>query len=907
MSKKIPTYCQTCYVGPDPIKVVVEKGKAVSIEPNPDAAPVSPSKGRPCVKAYSLIDKLYNPNRVRAPLLRQNPRKGRDEDPEWEEISWDEALDILSEKLRKIKEERGITDENGYPNLALTLGMAGAPEGHFGTLPAFLSSWGGPVDLTIGTGQGIKCYHSEHIYHEFWHRGFEVVSDLPRTKYILSFGHSSNASDGVGVWRTADAREKELRFIQVEPHLSVTGATADKWIPIKPKTDATFLCSMINTILYEMDWEGLCDLEFIKGMTNGPYLIGPNGYYIRDEETEKPLIWDSKEKRPKTFDDPTIGDAALTGEYQVNGNELGPDDKRWKHHEIRCKPSFQLLIEAVKEYTPEYAEEICGIPGGTIREITEEFVENAMVGTTIEIEGERLPYRPVSIILGKTVNNAPGGFEACWGRIVLLMLVGALEVPGGTIGADTKLYPPYHERWSSVRPGKDGFMDQDLNPTDKESWPPSVMFRGPYTALSPFNCSKGWAGGIAPYTLAWLFMDEPPENWPKPSLPDVWMIYRANPAKSQFDPELVENQMKEFPFIVHFNCTVDETSWYADLILPDHTDLEGTQLKLTMNRHFQHVLDVHGFILKQPVVEPLHDTKEMTDILTEIADRVGILEKYNDAINRGVGTGTRFPLSGEDYDYSLELDKKYQSDEIWDRVCRACTMGLSNGEEEHGLNWFKENSYYAKDMSLLERYLHPKMKDEKLRYEIPYQETIRKVGKQLGKRLHEKNIHWWDGKLDEYRSIPKTENFLKVWKRFYEKLGEDPENYDAWLLSTRSMQYSWTSNVSSPSMKDAADSVSDFGGVVINSSLAEKKGIENGDKIVIESPFRSEESIAIVREGIRPDVALIAGQFGQWKRSFARDFKIPNLTDHTKLDIDVLDAGGSGADIALVRIYKVEG
>ncbi|KXA93774.1 hypothetical protein AKJ66_00950 [candidate division MSBL1 archaeon SCGC-AAA259E22] len=907
MSEKTPTYCMACYVGPDPIKVRVEDGEAVGIEPNPDAAEISPSKGRPCVKAWSLLDKLYDPNRVKTPLLRQNPEKERDEDPEWREISWGEALDILGEKLRKIREEKGLTDDNNYPNLALTLGGAGVPEGHFGTLTAFLSSWGGPMDLTLGSGQGISCYHSEHIYQEFWHRAFMAISDLPRTKYMLSFGHNTNASDGTGVWKSAEARERGMKRTQVEPHLSISGATSERWVPIKPKTDPVFMCSMIHVILHEMDWEDSCDLQFIKEMTNSPYLIGPNGYYLRDKETEKPLVWDQTDETAKTYDDDGIKDYALTGKYQVSGVEIGPDDDRWDHEKVESKPSFQHLLDAVEEYTPERTEEVCEVPEGTVREVTEEFTEHAEIGSTMEIEGEELPYRPVSITLGKTVNNAPGGLESCWARTVLLMLVGALEVPGGTIGADTKLYPPYHERWSSVRPGDAGHMEQALNYTSKEKWnvPGKMISRGPYMKLSPFNSYRGWATGIGPYTLAWMFMADPPENWPEPSPPEVWMVYRANPAKTQFDPELVEEEIKEIPFTVHFTAYLDETSQFADLILPDHTDLEGTQLKLTMNRHWQHVLNRRGYILKQPVVEPLHNTKEITDILTEICDRVGTLSDYNEAINRGLITGG-IPFSDDYYDYSLEPDEKYECDEIWDRACKAVTTGLSEGEDEHDLEWFKENGYYAVEMSQLERYLYPKMKEENLRYELPYQEKMNRVGEELKRRLNEEDIYWWDEKLEEYKTLPTGRDYLEVWEKFYNERVENPEEYDVWLLSTRSMQYAWTSNVESPAMKEAAENMMDFGGVAINPSKAKEKEIEEGDKIMVESPFGKTEGIAILKEGVRPDVAVIVGQFGQWKAPFAQGMDIPNVKDHTRLELDVLDAAGAGADIAKVKIRKAE-
>jgi phenylacetyl-CoA:acceptor oxidoreductase len=883
--------------------VRVENGVAVGIEPNYDLAPKHPCGGKICSKAYGLIDKLYDPNRVKGPLLRQNPKKGKDEDPRWKEISWDEALDLLAEKLRKVKEKGGL-DKNGYPRLALTLGGAGTPEGHFGLLPTFLPTifkWVGPFDLTIGTGQGVKCYHSEHVFHEFWHRAFMVVADLPRTRYILSLGHNTNASDGVGAWKRAQAKEKGLKVVQVEPHLSVSAANADRWIPIKPKTDPVFLFSMINVLLHEKNWREVCDLEFIKKMTNGPYLIGPNGYYMRDKETGKPLVWDSEEGKAKTFDDPSIQDFALEGEYEVSGVERGPDGETWEQEGVKCAPSFQLLIEHVKEYTPEFAEKICGIPASTIREVTDEFLENAMVGATVKVDGERLPYRPVAIELGKTVNNGPGGYETCWARIVLLMLVGALEVPGGVIGPGSRLNPPYHMRWLDVKPGPDGFMLQQLNPTDKENWPPKVMFRGPFTALTPLNGSRGWASGIAPFTLAWLFMDRSPENWPKPSPPDVWLVYRANPVRTQWNPELVERVLEKFPFVVHFTYILDETSWFADLILPDHTDLEGHQLTPIFSHHWYSTWDYYGYILKQPVVKPVYNTRDMSDIIIELVDKLGLLKEFNSRLNKGSGTG--IPLSGKGYDFGLDVERKYKSEEIWDRICKAVTSMLSGGKEVHDLEWFKKNGVYLKSYPKLQKYMYYVFR-EGLRFEIPYQETIKRVGVELGNRLHERGVRWWDKQLEEYSALPRAKDFSEEWDEFYKKMGEIPEKYDIWLIASRSPNLLWTGNTSNPKMLDVAGKALDFGGVVMNSKAAEERRVKDGDTVVIESPFGRKTSTVILREGQRPDVALLVGQLGQWIAPHAKDLNVPNVGDFTGLQLELLDAGGSSCDLAKVCIYK---
>ena len=77
----------------------------------------------------------------------------------------------------------------------------------------------------------------------------------------------------VGVWRHADARVRGMKRVQVEPHLSVTGACSAEWVPIKPKTDAAFLFAMIHVLLHETPRERL-DLPFLKQRTASPYLVG---------------------------------------------------------------------------------------------------------------------------------------------------------------------------------------------------------------------------------------------------------------------------------------------------------------------------------------------------------------------------------------------------------------------------------------------------------------------------------------------------------------------------------------------------------------------------------------------------------------------------------------------------------
>jgi phenylacetyl-CoA:acceptor oxidoreductase len=132
-TKTLPLYCYQCVAGPDLMTVEVKDGVATRIGPNPAAADTHPGGGRVCVKAYGLIQKTYNPHRIRQPMRRTNPRKGRHEDPGFVPISWDEALDLVAGKLGAIR-AKGLTDESGYPR-ATTRSTSTASSG---TAP---SSW----------------------------------------------------------------------------------------------------------------------------------------------------------------------------------------------------------------------------------------------------------------------------------------------------------------------------------------------------------------------------------------------------------------------------------------------------------------------------------------------------------------------------------------------------------------------------------------------------------------------------------------------------------------------------------------------------------------------------------------------------------------------------------------------
>lgn len=900
--REIPVYCYQCVAGPDLMKVEVEDGVATRISSNFDIGAEHPGRGRVCVKAYGLIQKTYNPHRIPQPMKRTNPRKGRDQDPGFVPISWEEALETIAAKLRDIR-ARGLRDESGYPRLAASFGGGGTPTQYMGTLPAFLSAWG-KVDLGFGAGQGVKCYHSEHLYGELWHRAFIVAPDTPRTEYVLSFGHNGDASGGVaGVARHADARRRGLKRVQVEPHLSVTGAVAAEWIPIRVKTDAAFLYALLHRILIERDWREVCDVAFLEQMTNAPYLVGPGGWFLRDPASGKPLVFDRERRRAVPFD--AAPEAPLMeGEVRVAGFEEGPDGEREEHTEAEARPAFELLRRHLAPYSPEWAAEECGVEAERIRAVADEFVAHARVGATVEIEGEELPLRPVAVLLGKTVNNGWGGYQCCWARTVLLTLVGALEVPGGCIGTNVKLNRPADDRFASAVAGPDGFMHFPFNPTSHNEWERNPGIRNAYRTLVPLVANSPWSPALGPAHLPWLFLKNPPERLPKTTVPEVWFNYRTNPAISSWNTREVTERLAAFPFVVSFAYTRDETNHMADILLPDATDLESLQLMQIGNTKFIEQIWTHeGWAIRQPVADPVVDCRDMTDIATELARRTGLLEEYNAAINRGAAG---MKLKGEGYDYSLAVDRAHSREAIWDAVARAASHALSGGEEVHDLAWFREHGFMLRPFSQLRWFLYPHLRRHGMRFELPYQERVRRHGAELARRLHEIGATWWDRQLEEYEPLPGYHRLPDIWVDFARARGADPADYPLWALTSRSMQYSWGANVGIPLINEVARNVAGHKGVIINRETARGLGIADGDPVVIESLAGQTRGRAVLREGIRPDTVLMIGQFDHWATPFAKDLKLPSLNSVQSLALELTDATGSTSDIARVRVRRDE-
>jgi len=129
--------------------------------------------------------------------------------------------------------------------------------------------------------------------------------------------------------------------------------------------------------------------------------------------------------------------------------EVGADEQVWTYDSVEGEPAHEKLLHHIKPHTPEWAAPICDVKADTIRRIANEFLAHAHIGETIEVSGRMLPFRPVAVMLVKSVNNGWGAYECVWGRTIVQVLVGGLEVPGGPLGSTSPIVGPEQDRMPS--------------------------------------------------------------------------------------------------------------------------------------------------------------------------------------------------------------------------------------------------------------------------------------------------------------------------------------------------------------------------------------------------------------------------------------------------------------------------
>ena len=802
----IKSACSICFNN-CAIRVHRVDGRVVKIEGNPDCPT---SRGGICAKGASGIMLLYDPNRVNFPLKRTNPEKGIGVDPKWVEISWDEALDTITEKLKKIKADD--------PRKLLTATTVVLNPSTFTMQLAFSVAFATPNFLV--SGAGIHCAGAAHTFSGLMHCAWTMTPDPNYVNYYLNFGCSAGSGAYYCVTgmaqRMADARRRGMKHVVIEPWMGMPGINSDEWIPIKPGTDAALALAMVNLLLNEY---GIYDVARIKQYTNGPYLVGVDDYYIRDKETQKPLMWDIADGKAKTYDDPTIKDVAIEGNYSVNG--------------VTAKPAFSLLKEHVKKYTPEMASEITTVPAETIRRLAKEFGDAARVGSTIVIDGKELPYRPVAVGFFKGAQAHRHSALIVMALQILQEIVGASNVPGGGLGMNSRCfgYPETGQPSYGPIEGPDGLLQTGYWLFAHLPWPVGAAKKPECIGMEDLVPTA-----MHSPMVAWGITE--PEKYKLPYKPEFMLQIGGNYMMGVLDPSVWEKAMKEGIFVVSSSLFLDESTEFSDIVLPDTCYLEKLDMRADWWSSFSPV-DAWAWHIRQPVVEPMFQRRSGQEVLLVLAERLGILGDMYSTMNRAFNF--KEP-------YTLDPAKKYTWEEIVDRGMKGY-FG-----PERGLDWFRENGLISWPKEVEEVYWRPFIK---ARTPI-YFEHFRRVGEQIEKVKKEHEIPGFP--TSDFQPLPD-------WKPCASHEEERPE-YDLYGIYYRIPVHTFTSTYNNPWLDEVSKMDPYIYNIAINTETAKKKGINSGDWVIIESAGTGHkvEGRAVLTEAVHPEVIAYCSGGGHWSK-----------------------------------------
>ncbi len=414
--KETTCYMCACRCG---IRVTLRDGEVRHIEGNPNH-PLN--QGVICAKGSSGIMKQYSPARLTQPLLRK-PGAERG-DSEFEAISWEQAFGIIEERLAKIRAEdpKLFALFTGRDQMQALTGMFAK---QFGT-PNY-AAHGGFCSVNMAAGLIYTIGGS------FWEFG---GPDLERAKLFIMLGTAEDHHSNPMKIELSKFKRQGGRFISINPIRTGYSAIADEWVPIKPGTDGALLLA----IIHELIKQGLYDREFLIQYTNAAELVvddpqrDDHGLFRRFEthieegcfDPENKLWWDRELDREISTHTPGA-DPYLLGRFELEDG-------------TPVKPAFQLLKERVKEYTPEWAERITGVPVATIRRLAHEMgvvARDQKIELPIQWtdswgnEHDSVIGNPVAFHSMRGLAAHSNGFQAIRALGILMTLLGTIDRPGG--------------------------------------------------------------------------------------------------------------------------------------------------------------------------------------------------------------------------------------------------------------------------------------------------------------------------------------------------------------------------------------------------------------------------------------------------------------------------------------------
>lgn len=576
MVEHIKGYCGLCIARCGSI-ATVENGRFTRLDPDP----THPTGTALCAKGRAAPELVYSKDRLTQPLRRTRP-KG-DQNPGWQPISWDEALDTIAANMRRIESEHGphavafsqssgsttaITDSApfvrrlmnafGTPNLVSALDLCGWGRGYATRFVYGVAS--------VGTGSGGGA-----------------MPDIAHAGCLILWGYNPSASRLPHATATIDAMKRGMKLIVVDPRNAGLANKADVWLRVKPGSDGVLALGLAN-LMIERGW---FDDAFMRTWSNGPLLVrADSGRLLRStdlgaqEGTGKTaasfVAWDTATGRPALLD-------PSTGHYDIDPAGLalrGEVSVRTSSGEVRCRPVFDHYAARCAEYSPTVIEKTCWISPADL-EAAAKLIWQARPVAYYAWSGHEQFAETTEIARAiATLYALTGSFDARGGN-VLLPGVPSAAITGEELPAAKKMAPTI------------GLAERPLGPARYNN----VSVHDFYTAVLEGK----------PYPVSGL------------------IGFGTNLLLAHADPHRGRKALAKLEFYAHADLFMTPTAAMADIVLPIASAFEREALKIG----FEISADAQSLVQLRPaIVQPPGEARSDTDFIFALAARLGLSEHF---------------------------------------------------------------------------------------------------------------------------------------------------------------------------------------------------------------------------------------------------------------------------------------
>ncbi|WP_026038369.1 molybdopterin-dependent oxidoreductase [Clostridium arbusti] len=728
---------------------------------------------RACLRGRAEQFEAQGADRLKYPMKRKNWKPGggdkslRGKD-EWERISWNEALKYIADEITRIKDKYGVESiysTSGEPGPLLN--KLGSYVSHWGT-----SSYGAwyAVPHILGIGDGILV--RDAVNDRF---------DLQKSELVVGFGlNPAWSAMGNSTHFYLEMKKKGCKFVIIDPVYTDTAATLEaEWIPIRPGTDMTLQLALAYTMLKEDDpvTNPLIDWDFLNHYTYG---------------------FDAEHMPPDARENENFKDYLL-GKYD----------------------------NAPK--TPEWAEEISGVPADTIRKLARRIGKNtktALLTTWAPARTHNSDSMPQLFItlgamgghIGKS-GHATG--TSCWNNAANF---GKALVVSGSDGmvSKAKTYTPLY-----------------LN--DTEGW--KAISSGSYNPSGVFPSINGkpadWKKVVSKVDLK-KKIEKKPIN--------IQMIWHSGSAILQTREGMKEGIQvhRKVEFVLSQSSFLTTNSKYADIVLPITTwwEREGNFPSSGCNRDIM--------LVYSNVIKPIYEAKDDDWINIELGKLLDVPEKdmypisqkqrfFNKLVN-----STVINKEGTGYEPLVEITAK-------DIAEFGCTGKPQQGKVP--LNKFLEDGIYQVERHDGDNYgniAYEKFRKDPVKNPLNSATGLIEIYSQT-----KADILYSQG-YNEVSPLPKYVPPRDGYESTYSNFGDKAKGkYPYQLINPHYIRRSHSIYDNVPWLREALKQPA-----YISKRSADEKGIKNGDTVLITSAYGKTLRHAYVTERIAPGV--IGLPHGAW-------------------------------------------